>query len=651
MVPRMTNMKKLRRTLLWVTVIGAANLAQVCALSAFIGEDKAWELFNSFPLMLMWLGLTGLLVAGLVLFPRLAKRPGLLTMHLACVLMLIGGMLSSKAGMKFMDYSKDHKRIYKGHMRLADGQRSSNVTDKKGEQFDELPFEVESERFRMEYYAYPHKKGVIELTVVVDKKAVKTGRWHGGTEKTVSESETERFKCELKDGKEGEWKSLPLLCDDVEIRLKSLVVQPPVTKPFLLVSIPDGHNHAPIEVAPVEKGHTFNVNAHQGQMTCTISDVYKSVWAPHPMDPRRRYLKRDDKGTIPAAEINITEVSGRPIHAYTKAMATDLGESGMYERLRFVPQADAEAETGTKSDGPLIIAFPPGMEKQVVPAVVGSEFIFMAGRGRTVYGRVKSITMVKAVDDPTPAPPGSAIDAPKRRKLVESKDPDALPMAEVDLLTAQGNVTAHTPAVAAQMQTMETPKLAITYIAPDDPVKQKGLQRPKMTFEVKRGVTREAITIAIRKGRPSQAVALDFLYADAKTWQDKGSPRIYVRDEPHHKEYTSDLVIRRNGKEVARGKTEVNHPFSYGGYHFYQSSYDAMGLSYTDLTVKSDAGWAVALAGMILLMVGTFLHFWIEPIWTAVKKAGPSDSDQAGNASEGPTPPPIAIETEQEAGE
>jgi len=43
------------------------------------------------------------------------------------------------------------------------------------------------------------------------------------------------------------------------------------------------------------------------------------------------------------------------------------------------------------------------------------------------------------------------------------------------------------------------------------------------------------------------------------------------------KEYSSDLVVYEDGKPVVRKTIEVNHPLSYGGFTFYQSSYGAYG--------------------------------------------------------------------------
>ena len=642
-------MKKLRRTLLWITVIGAVNMVQLCALSAYLGVEPTWVMFNSHVGMILWVGLTGLLMAGLVLFPRLARRPGLLTMHLAGVLILIGAIMSSQVGMGILDSLDDskHKRIYKAYMSLADGQRSKSVSDRKGQPFDELPFEIECEKVHMEYY--PYKKDEFKLSVFVDGKVVKTGRMHGGKEKTTRETDSKRVRLKV-----GEpWKGLPLT-DDVEIRLLKVEIQPPVKKPFLLLSLGDGHGHDPVELSPIEEGNEGRLSMHRMQWICTVASTYKAFWAVDPRDPRRGTIRRDEeRGKFPAADINISAVTPNLMYAYTKELATQLGGEALlaYERLRYVPQADAEAETGKKSDGPLIVTFPPDVEEKVSAlAEPGSRFVYAAGRGGMQFGRVKGILKVKVIDDPTPPPPDSPPDAPKRRKWVEDDGPDALPMAIIELLTPQGKVTAYTPATRAEMmaqgQDPDSSGMIAEYILPDNEGKRKNFQRPKITFEVRRGDERETKTITIRKARPSRAVSLGSLYASEEAWEKAGSPRIYAGDEPPHKEYLSDLVIRENGKVEARKTIEMNHPLHYGGYHIYQSDPDYDNLTFTRLTVKHDAGWAIVLAGMILLMAGTFLHFWFEPLWEAMRKGRPSSTGNDDEAANDAAPSP-----EEEAGE
>jgi cytochrome c biogenesis protein len=74
---------------------------------------------------------------------------------------------------------------------------------------------------------------------------------------------------------------------------------------------------------------------------------------------------------------------------------------------------------------------------------------------------------------------------------------------------------------------------------------------------------------------------------------DKDHMQIYVEDAigefdasgfPLH--FETDMVVYKNGKEVARGATTVNRPLRYGGYAFHQSAYfpDGAALQVRDLT-------------------------------------------------------------------
>ena len=58
---------------------------------------------------------------------------------------------------------------------------------------------------------------------------------------------------------------------------------------------------------------------------------------------------------------------------------------------------------------------------------------------------------------------------------------------------------------------------------------------------------------------------------------------------------------------------EVNSPFSYKGYTFYQSGYNPNDLSYTSLQVVKDPGVPVVYAGFSLMIVGLFIVFYLNP--------------------------------------
>ncbi|GAH13017.1 unnamed protein product, partial [marine sediment metagenome] len=63
------------------------------------------------------------------------------------------------------------------------------------------------------------------------------------------------------------------------------------------------------------------------------------------------------------------------------------------------------------------------------------------------------------------------------------------------------------------------------------------------------------------------------------------------------RDYLSDIVVIENEKEVASKVIEVNHPLHYGGYHFYQHSYDSEAGKYTILLVTSDSGLYAVYGG------------------------------------------------------
>ena len=84
----------------------------------------------------------------------------------------------------------------------------------------------------------------------------------------------------------------------------------------------------------------------------------------------------------------------------------------------------------------------------------------------------------------------------------------------------------------------------------------------------------------------------------------------YVRD------YISDVQVIKDGSVVAEKSIEVNHPLHFGGYHFYQSAFDAREHKYTVLSVVSDTGLNLVYAGYLVLGIGVFWHFWLRHIFT-----------------------------------
>ncbi|NIA22291.1 MAG: hypothetical protein GWP05_10095 [Anaerolineaceae bacterium] len=97
------------------------------------------------------------------------------------------------------------------------------------------------------------------------------------------------------------------------------------------------------------------------------------------------------------------------------------------------------------------------------------------------------------------------------------------------------------------------------------------------------------------------------------------SPRLYLaRPMQGIRDYLSDLTVLDEGQPVASKTVEVNDPLHYGGYHFYQHSYDSAGGQYTVLSVSSDSGLLTVYAGFILLVAGAFWQYWIVSAWSYV---------------------------------
>jgi hypothetical protein len=87
------------------------------------------------------------------------------------------------------------------------------------------------------------------------------------------------------------------------------------------------------------------------------------------------------------------------------------------------------------------------------------------------------------------------------------------------------------------------------------------------------------------------------------------------------KDYFSNVILLEGEKQIAQKIIEVNHPLHYGGYHFYQHSYDPEKGQYTILTVYSDSGLNLVYVGYIMLSLATVWHFWLRHISIYFRKS------------------------------
>ena len=76
------------------------------------------------------------------------------------------------------------------------------------------------------------------------------------------------------------------------------------------------------------------------------------------------------------------------------------------------------------------------------------------------------------------------------------------------------------------------------------------------------------------------------------------------------KDYTSRVTVIQGGKEVKSQDIRVNFPLKFGGYAFFQSSYDADQLSWSEFQVVKDPGVPIVYFGFILLVLGLGIRFY-----------------------------------------
>jgi hypothetical protein len=116
------------------------------------------------------------------------------------------------------------------------------------------------------------------------------------------------------------------------------------------------------------------------------------------------------------------------------------------------------------------------------------------------------------------------------------------------------------------------------------------------------------------------------IYRTEAAWRRAGSPALLLENPRIRgiKDFHAHLVVVEEGKELPKTDMtiEVNDPLHYGGYHFYQNSYDGGAWRYTMLRVIADSALTVVYVGFVLLMAGTAVHFWMGPVARAMRKGG-----------------------------
>jgi len=134
---------------LWVLVL----VIILVVFGAFLGTARAAVFFNSPATVLVWVLLLVLMLAGLVLFAPLHRRPGLMAMHLGSALVIAGAMWGSETAHTWRSrYLNDTRHPFRrGRMVIFEGQATDEVilTDHRTAR---LPFTLQLDDFSLEYY-------------------------------------------------------------------------------------------------------------------------------------------------------------------------------------------------------------------------------------------------------------------------------------------------------------------------------------------------------------------------------------------------------------------------------------------------------------------------------------------------------------------
>ena len=147
-------MASLRRAIIWSAVAALGALAVLSAAGAHLGPAGAAALFRSAPMAVVWVLLTGALLAGpmLLLSGRAIRHAGLLAAYGGGVLILLGAMLGSGTAHRLARRCWGSQKVATAVMHVIEGQGSRQLLDpQSGEPIGTLPFEVGLERLEVEY--------------------------------------------------------------------------------------------------------------------------------------------------------------------------------------------------------------------------------------------------------------------------------------------------------------------------------------------------------------------------------------------------------------------------------------------------------------------------------------------------------------------
>lgn len=122
-------MRKFQRILMAGSLALLALLAGLSIVGAFLGARRAEAMFTSPPMVVLWCLLAGLLVTGVLAWPMMLRRPGLLAVHVGALLVLAGGMWGSRYGHALREAMLGRSLIREGFVMSQVGQSASEVVE------------------------------------------------------------------------------------------------------------------------------------------------------------------------------------------------------------------------------------------------------------------------------------------------------------------------------------------------------------------------------------------------------------------------------------------------------------------------------------------------------------------------------------------
>ncbi len=166
-------MMKRREIVLSISQCLIILLIVLSIYGAFLGTQKAGELFRSVPIILYWITILVLLISGMLFFPKLRKNLGVAMVHIGAVLIILGGMWSSEKVNALERDFLGRDKIHSGRMLIYEGDHTNDVyLDMKT--MKELPFSIMLNDFTIEYYPNGEvKKFISEVEVFENGGVVK----------------------------------------------------------------------------------------------------------------------------------------------------------------------------------------------------------------------------------------------------------------------------------------------------------------------------------------------------------------------------------------------------------------------------------------------------------------------------------------------